>query len=62
VIYERQGKFDKSFKLHKKALRYSLRALGKEHPDVANTMNNVASIHMRRGEFDEALGAYFLLF
>jgi hypothetical protein len=57
VVYQEQGKFDESFKLHKKALRYRLRALGKGHPYVANSMDNVASIHMRRGEFDEALGA-----
>ena len=43
-MYQGQGKFDEAVELYKKNLAISIKALGEEHPSVANTYNNLAIV------------------
>ncbi|CAF3943823.1 unnamed protein product, partial [Didymodactylos carnosus] len=38
-----------------KALKIFLKALPPDHPDIAQTYNNIASVHRNKGEYDLAL-------
>ncbi len=51
----RTGKFKQALSSGERALEIRERLLGAEHPNVASTLNNLASIYRNQGEFDKAL-------
>lgn len=51
----RQGRYDKATALLERALGVKRRLLAPDHPDVALSMHNLASVWMRRGEPTRAL-------
>ena len=44
--------------MYEKSLSISLKKLGDDHPDVATTYNNMASVYDNQGKYDEALAMY----
>ena len=59
IIYREQGHFETSLKVHRKVLRYRLKALGVDHEDVAESKTHIALILMEKfGKFDEALDLF----
>ena len=41
-----------------RALAISEKALGKDHPDVATSLNNLAKLYFKQGEYEQALPMY----
>jgi tetratricopeptide (TPR) repeat protein len=54
-IYSLQGKLDDALNVHNKALRYLTRGLGDGHREVAVSITDIASVHMKKNEFRQAL-------
>jgi tetratricopeptide (TPR) repeat protein len=52
------GQYAQSLPLYERALRILEKALGPEHPAVANTLNNMAGLHYSQGEYEEAMSLY----
>jgi CHAT domain-containing protein/tetratricopeptide (TPR) repeat protein len=46
-----QGKYEDAIRLIERSLAIREAALGAEHPDVASTLNNLAGLHLRRGDY-----------
>ena len=55
-----QGKYDEAEPLHKESLAIRKKALGEEHPDVAQSLNNLALLlsDQARHFFDPALSLF----
>ena len=53
--YARQGRYAEATELMERALRVKRGLLGDEHPDVALSLHNLATVWMRRGEAERAL-------
>jgi tetratricopeptide (TPR) repeat protein len=51
----RQGRYDEAMALMERALDIKRRLLAPDHPDVALTMHNIATVWMRRGDPGRAL-------
>ena len=49
-----QGKYAEAEPLHKRSLAIWEKALGKEHPDVALSLNNLAALYDSQGKYAEA--------
>lgn len=58
VSYRAEGKYDQAESLGLQALMIFEKAVGPKHPDVANILNNLAGIHVDRGEYAEAERLY----
>ena len=54
-----EGKYGKAIPLAEEALAIRQRILGKEHPDVATSLNNLAELYRVQGKYGEA-EIYFL--
>ena len=52
------GNYDKALKYYEKCLAIKLKTLGGEHPDVANSYNNIGITWRNKGEYDKALEYY----
>ena len=53
-ILGRAGKYDEAQPLGERILKIRERILGLEHPDVAETLNNLANIYASRGDYAKA--------
>ena len=49
-----QGKYAEAEPLFKRALAIREKALGKDHPDVATSLNNLALLYDSQGKYAEA--------
>ncbi|CAN0540172.1 unnamed protein product, partial [Ectocarpus sp. 8 AP-2014] len=48
------GKFDEAEPLYVRAVAIGEKVLGKEHPDLATWLNNLAGLLHKQGRFNEA--------
>jgi pentatricopeptide repeat protein len=55
LVYNNQGDY---LEYYEKALAIRLEALGANHPDVATTYNNMASVYGNEGDYAKALELY----
>ncbi len=53
------GIYDQGVRVHKSALKIRMRELGEEHPDTMASMANLAALHFRAGDLDEAIAALY---
>ena len=58
LVYVNQGKYDEALAMYEKALSIRLKKLGDDHPDVADTYNNMAVVYYNQGKYEEALAMY----
>ena len=56
-LYEAEGRYAEAEPLYKRALAIGEKALGSEHPDLANILNNLAKLYFADGQLDRALPA-----
>ncbi|CAF4213194.1 unnamed protein product, partial [Didymodactylos carnosus] len=52
------GEYDLAFMNYDKALKIRIKALPPDHPDIANTYNNIGIVQWNKGEYDLALMNY----
>ncbi len=45
ILYQTQGRYAEAEPLHRRALAIREKALGPDHPDVAASLNNLASLY-----------------
>ena len=57
-VYDAQGDYPKSLEYYGKCLKIRLEKLGEEHPAVATTYNNMASVYYHQGDYPQALEYY----
>src|SRR6266498_69503 len=55
---EHGRKYDEALRLYERALAIREKALGPDHPDVAGSLNNLASIYNLKGDFEKAESFY----
>ena len=53
-LYRAQGKYAEAEPLHKRALAIREKALGPEHPEVAQSLENYSALLHKTGRGDEA--------
>ncbi len=53
-LYQAQGHYAKAEPLYKRSLAIMEKALGPEHPDVAQSLENYAALLRQTGRIDEA--------
>ena len=53
-----QGKYDEAEPLYQRALAIREKALGPDHPDVAESLNNLAELYSNQGKYAEAEPLY----
>ncbi|MBI5745961.1 MAG: tetratricopeptide repeat protein [Nitrospirae bacterium] len=49
-----QGRYSEAINYEKKVLEIVEKAMGKEHPDVATSLNNLAALYKSTGRYSEA--------
>ena len=57
ALYE-DGKYPQSQQMYERALTLREAALGKDHPHVATTLNNLAGLYRAMGQYEQALPLY----
>jgi tetratricopeptide (TPR) repeat protein len=55
-LYAGQGKYGEAEGLFQRALAIREKALGRDHPDVAQTLHNLALVYRSQGRHGEAEG------
>jgi tetratricopeptide (TPR) repeat protein len=55
LVYANPGKYDEAIRLLKEATEITGKALGKEHPEYARNLNNLAVTYYKTGRYSEAL-------
>ncbi len=59
LLYQAQGRYAEAEPLHKRALAIFEKALGPKHPDVAQSLNNLAGLYRaQEGKYGEAEPLY----
>jgi len=58
MLYDDQGRYEKSLEAYGSALGLYRKLLGEEHPSTAMTVNNMANVYSSQGRYDLALEAY----
>jgi len=53
VLYGKRGKYKEAEPLCKRALDIREKVLGKDHPDVAKQLNNLALLCQNQGKYEE---------
>jgi tetratricopeptide (TPR) repeat protein len=53
-----KGKYDEAELLYRRALAIREKVLGPDHPDVAASLNNLATLLDKQGKYDEAEPLY----
>jgi tetratricopeptide (TPR) repeat protein len=53
-----QANYQQAIDLHKRALAIREKLFASEHPDVADSLNNLASAYQAQGNYSEALSKY----
>jgi CHAT domain-containing protein len=54
LLYMQTGRYPESEQLHKRALEIRERVWGKEHPDIAQTFNNLGLLYVTMEKYDQA--------
>ena len=54
VLLGRLGKLTEAESVHREALEMRRRTVGEEHEDFTESLNNLAMVHVRRGEYANA--------
>ena len=57
-VYRAQGKYSEAEGLFERALAIREKALGASHPDVGQTLNNLANLYRDQGKYGEAEGLF----
>ena len=57
-MYKVQGDYPQALEGYQKALAILEKVLGKEHPDIAMTYNNIAGVYQAQGDYPQALAFY----
>ena len=52
------GAYDQALPLYQRALAIRKKSLGPEHPDTANSLNNLALLYQVMGDYEQALPLY----
>eukprot|EP00959_Pyramimonas_sp_CCMP1952_P303380 6348928-Pyramimonas_sp.AAC.1 len=52
------GKYDDALPLYGRSLAIDEKVYGKEHPEVATDLNNLAVLYENMGKYDDALPLY----
>ena len=60
MLYGKRGKYKEAEPLCKRALEIRVKVLGKDHPDVAKQLNNLALLCQNQGKYEEVGGPYNL--
>jgi tetratricopeptide (TPR) repeat protein len=55
LVFNNQGKYDKALEWFQRALDGKEKALGNDHPDTLDTVNNMALVFNNQGKYDKAL-------
>jgi len=58
AFYQQAGEYDKALPLYEQALQIRRQVLGLQHPDTAQSLNNLADLYDSQGEYDKALPLY----
>jgi tetratricopeptide (TPR) repeat protein len=58
VVYKEQGRHAEAEALYKRALAISEKALGPDHPEVAESLNNLAELYGAQGRYADAEPLY----
>ncbi len=58
IQLDNEGKYSEAITLAERALAIRKKILGKEHPDVAASLNNLAGLYSRQGRYAEAEPLY----
>jgi tetratricopeptide (TPR) repeat protein len=58
VYQDNLAQYEKAIQFYKESLRIGEKTIGKEHPDYATYLNNLASIYQSQGKYDEAFKKY----
>ena len=58
LLYDDQGRYAEAEPLYKRALAIDEKALGPDHPDVAQSLNNLAALYDDQGRYAEAEPLY----
>jgi tetratricopeptide (TPR) repeat protein len=53
ILYETQGKFGDAERLYRRAIAIRERALGANHPDVAMSLSNLATLYQAQDKYVE---------
>jgi tetratricopeptide (TPR) repeat protein len=57
-LYYSQGKYKEAEPLYQQALALRQKLLGDDHPDVAESLNNLAGLYESQGKYKEAEPLY----
>ena len=57
-MLKNQGKYGEALEMYLAALRVFEKALGRDHPLVADTQYNIGLVHYNQGKYAEALVPY----
>lgn len=57
-LYDDEGRYSKAEPLYKRDLEISEKLLGKDHPDVATTLNNLAGLYRQQRRYEKAKSLY----
>jgi tetratricopeptide (TPR) repeat protein len=57
-LYSAQGRYADAEPLYKRALAIREKALGPDHPDVAQSVNNLADLYSAQGRYADAEPLY----
>ena len=58
ALYRKQGRYEAAEPLFLQALALRKKLLGESHPDVAQSLNNLALLYDSQGRYDEAESLY----
>jgi prophage maintenance system killer protein len=53
-VLDSQGKYKEAEAMHQQTLQLKEKVLGKEHPSMLNSMNNLANVLYSQGKYKEA--------
>ena len=53
-LYKEQGKYERAEPLYQRSLSIWEKVFGKDHPDVATSLNNLAGLYKQQGKYTEA--------
>ena len=58
MAYFENGKYDEAINYHEKCLQIQLKTLGKNHPKIADSYNNIGNVYLEKEELDEAINNF----
>ena len=57
-LYREQGKYEQAEPLLQRSLAINEKALGQDHPDVASSLNSLATLYRSQGKYAAAEALY----